>query len=500
MRLSEILPGVGHASLPASDPEIAGLTADSRAVGPGFLFAALPGSRVDGRDFIGDAVARGAVAVLAPPGTALPPSVADGAVRLVTADNPRRSFALLASLFFNAQPQTAAAVTGTNGKTSVAWFTQQIWAALGHSAAAMGTLGITPDSAGEHAGAVAGDAVPALTTADPVALHRSLAALAGGGIDHLVLEASSHGLEQFRLDGVALKAGAFTNVSRDHLDYHGTMASYRAAKLRLFEVLLPRDAAAVLNADAEDFAAFHAAATGGGRRIITYGQGAADIRVERTTPGAAGQTVALSLFGRNHVIKLPLVGGFQVANALCALGLAIACGDDAEAALPALSALRGAPGRVELSARRRNGAPGYVDYAHTPDALANVLAALRPHARRRLVVVFGCGGDRDAGKRPEMGRIAATLADAVIVTDDNPRNEDAASIRGQILAACPEATEIGDRAAAIYAGAADLEDGDLLVIAGKGHETGQIVADKTLPFVDGEVARAAVAAIEGGAA
>ena len=496
MRLSEILHGVSHASLPAADPEIAGLTADSRAVGPGFLFAALPGSRLDGRDFIGDAVARGAVAVLAPPGTALPSGAAEGAVRLVPADNPRRSFALLASLFFNAQPQIAAAVTGTNGKTSVAWFTQQIWAALGHTAAAMGTLGITPDAAG----AVAGDAAPALTTADPVALHRCLARLAGGGIDHLVLEASSHGLEQFRLDGVALKAGAFTNVSRDHLDYHGTMESYRAAKLRLFEVLLPRDAAAVLNADAEDFAAFHAAATGGGRRIITYGRGAADIRVERTTPGAAGQTLALSLFGRDHVIELPLVGGFQVANALCALGLAIACGDDAEAALPALGALRGAPGRIELSAQRRNGAPVYVDYAHTPDALANVLAALRPHAARRLVVVFGCGGDRDAGKRPEMGRIAGALADTVIVTDDNPRSEDAAAIRSQILAACPDAIEIGDRAEAIYAGAVELEDGDILVIAGKGHETGQIVAGETLPFVDAEVARAAVAAIDGSAA
>ncbi len=485
------MPGVSQAPLPATDPEIAGLTADSRAVGPGFLFAALPGSRVDGRDFIADALARGAVAVLAPPGTALPAGSRDAAVQLVTADNPRRSLALLASHFFNAQPQTAAAVTGTNGKTSVAWFTQQIWAALGHAAAAMGTLGVTP---AEAAGA---DAGTALTTADPVALHRQLYALAGSGIDHLVLEASSHGLEQFRLDGVALKAGAFTNVSRDHLDYHGTMASYRAAKLRLFEVLLPRDAVAVLNADAADFAAFHAAASGGGRRVITYGRNAAEIRIERTTPGAAGQAVELSLFGRQHQIDLPLVGGFQVSNALCALGLAIACGDDAEAALPALEALKGAPGRVELAARRRNGAPIYVDYAHTPDALTNVLTALRPHAARNLVVVFGCGGDRDAGKRPDMGRIASELADTVIVTDDNPRGEDPTEIRRQILAACPDAEEIGDRAEAIIAGAMELQDGDILVIAGKGHETGQIVAGKTLPFVDSDVARAAVTAIDG---
>jgi len=492
LRLSDIIPGVVQAQLPAFDPEIAGLTADSRAVSPGFLFAALPGSRVDGRDFIADAVARGAAAVLAPPGTGLPPGKS-GKVHLVTADNPRRTLALLASRFFNAQPATAAAVTGTNGKTSVAWFTRQIWSALGHEAAAMGTLGISP----QEAASVAGDAAPALTTADPVALHQCLAALAGGGFDHLALEASSHGLEQFRLDGVALKAGAFTNVSRDHLDYHGTMESYRAAKLRLFEVLLPRDAVAVLNADADDFAAFHAAAGGGGRRIITYGRAATDIRLDGVDPGPLGQTVELSLFGRDHRFELPLVGEFQVSNALCALGLVIACGDDPEAALPALASLQGAPGRVELVARRLNGAPVYVDYAHTPDALANVLNALRPHAGRGLAVVFGCGGDRDSGKRPDMGRIAHELADRAIVTDDNPRGEDPAEIRKQILAACPDAIEIGDRAEAIHAAARELGDGDILVIAGKGHETGQIVAGETLPFNDAEVARAAIAAIDG---
>ena len=296
---------------------------------------------------------------------------------------------------------------------------------------------------------------------------------------------------------MALKAGAVTSVSRDHLDYHGTMDSYRAAKLRLFEVLLPRDAAAVLNSDAEDFAAFHAAATGGGRRIITYGRRATDIRLERSTPGPAGQTVELSLFDRRHRIELPLVGGFQVFNALCALGLATACGDDAEAALGALSTLQGAPGRLELAMRKRNGAPIYIDYAHTPDALANVLTALRAHTLGRLVVVFGCGGDRDRGKRPEMGRIARERADVVIVTDDNPRSEDPAAIRGEILSACPDAVEIGDRAEAIHAGAAELAEGDILVVAGKGHETGQIVGGRTFPFIDAEVARAAVAAIDG---
>ncbi len=474
------------------DPEIAGLTADSRAVAPGYLFAALPGSREDGRDFITDALARGAAAVLAPAGTTLPPTSSDGnTIPLITEDDPRRSFALLAARFFGAQPATAAAVTGTNGKTSVVWFTRQIWSALGHRAASLGTLGLDADDLPDD-----GDK-GALTTADPVTLHRRMAALADAGIDHLALEASSHGLEQARLDGVRFSASAFTNISRDHLNYHGTMDAYRAAKLRLFEALLPEDATAVLNADADNFDVFRDAAKAGGRRIITFGRGDADIRLLDLIAQAGGQQMEIDLFGRRHTVLLGLPGEFQASNVLCALGLVIACGDNADKALAALASLEGVPGRVQLVARRANGAPVYVDYAHTPDALSHVLSALRPHTEKRLVVAFGCGGDRDRGKRPEMGSIAARLADTVIVTDDNPRGEDAAAIRRKILATCPDATEIGDRAEAIHGAAAALEAGDVLVIAGKGHEQGQIVGPNVLPFDDAEVARAAVAAIDG---
>ncbi len=490
MRLSELIAAPAIPAATAADPEIAGLTADSRTVAPGYLFAALPGGRADGRDFIADALARGAAAVLAPPGTTL-----DGnAVPLITEDDPRRGFALLAARFFGAQPAIAAAVTGTNGKTSVVWFTRQIWSALGHRAASLGTLGLDADDFPDDGDS---DGGAALTTADPVTLHRRLAALASAGIDHLALEASSHGLEQARLDGVRLSAGAFTNLSRDHLDYHGTMDAYRAAKLRLFERLLPDGATAVLNADADDFKAFRDAARAGGRRIISFGRGGADIRLLELTAQAGGQLLEIDLFGKRRTVLLGLPGEFQAANALCALGLVIACGDDADKALDALAGLQGVPGRLQLVARRANGAPVYVDYAHTPDALSHVLSALRPHTERRLVVVFGCGGDRDRGKRPEMGAIAARLADTIIVTDDNPRFENAAAIRRGILDACPDAVETFDRAEAIHHAAAALDGGDVLVIAGKGHEQGQIVGENVLPFDDAEVAGKAVAAIDG---
>jgi UDP-N-acetylmuramoyl-L-alanyl-D-glutamate--2,6-diaminopimelate ligase len=478
----------------APDPEITGLTADSRAVEPGFLFAALPGSTVDGRSFIPDAVGRGAAAVLAPPGTVLPPDDGQATIRLITEENPRRRFALLAARFFGAQPRVVCAVTGTNGKTSVAWFTQQIWAAIGRRAAAMGTLGLRGTD-----GAVTriGDSGPALTTADPVTLHRELAELAAGGVDYLVIEASSHGLEQARLDGITFRAGAFTNISRDHLDYHGTMAAYRTAKLHLFTSLLPPAAHAVLNADADDFDVFRKAAEGAGQKIITFGRQATDIRLVNAMPGHAGQRLEIEVFGARHEFDFPLPALFQAINALCALGLVIACGDEGEAALEALTTLDGVPGRLQLVARRDNGAPVYVDYAHTPDALTHVLAALRPHTAAKLVVVFGCGGDRDSGKRAEMGAVARRLADVVMVTDDNPRTEDAAAIRSAILTACPHATEFDDRAEAIHAAAAGLGPGDVLTICGKGHETGQIVGDAVYPFADADVARAAVAAIEG---
>jgi len=473
------------ADILTSDPEISGLSADSRRIRPGYLFAALPGARADGRDFIADALARGAAAVLAPPGTALPPSAT---AELVTGDDPRRGLALLAARFYGAQPRIAAAVTGTNGKTSVAWFARRIWERLGHQAAAMGTLGITGPRGTHGAG---------LTTADPVTLHENLRALADEGIDHVVIEASSHGLEQRRLDGVRLAAGAFTNLTRDHLDYHGTMDAYRAAKLRLFDQVLPADAAAVLNADADDYPFFFSVAKARGLEVIAYGRAAEQIRIDRIAPHEAGQRLDISLFGKARTIDLPLPGAFQARNALCALGLAIACGDDADAAAAALEHLDSPPGRLQPVGRRANGAAVYVDYAHTPDALANVLAALRPHTRGRLVALFGCGGDRDRGKRPEMGAIARDLADLAIVTDDNPRSEHAAAIRAEIMAGCRGATEIGDRAEAIHYAIGALRPGDVLVIAGKGHETGQIVGDRVLPFDDALVAAAAIAALDG---
>ena len=336
-----------------------------------------------------------------------------------------------------------------------------------------------------------------MTTPDPVTLHRDLAMLVGFGIDHLALEASSHGLAQHRLDGTAITAAAFTNLSRDHLDHHGTMAAYRAAKLRLFTELVPNGGGAVINADADDAAAFQAAGAERGCRLFDYGARARDIRLDGIRPHAGGQTLDVTVFGQNHHIDLPLPGAFQAANVLCALGLVIACGDDVEAALAVLPQLDGVPGRLQLAAHTQSGAPIFVDYAHTPDALANVLSALRPHTEGRLVVVFGCGGDRDPGKRPIMGAIVHDHADAAIVTDDNPRSEDPADIRRQIRVACPDATEIGDRAEAIRTAIAQLVVGDVLVIAGKGHESGQIVGDDVRPFDDAEVARASLRELTG---
>jgi UDP-N-acetylmuramoyl-L-alanyl-D-glutamate--2,6-diaminopimelate ligase len=494
LRLSDLTEDTMQNETLRPDPEITGLTADSRGVQPGYLFAALPGVKADGRAFIADALARGAAAVLAPPGTELPEGANDNRVPLIVSDDPRRQLALLAARFFGGQPRIAAAVTGTNGKTSVAWFTRQIWRALGHKAASMGTLGITAPGTVR----LAGDAAETgLTTADPVSIHRNLALLAEAGIDHVALEASSHGLEQARLDGVRLAAGAFTNLTRDHLDYHRTMDAYRAAKLRLFDSLLPEGAGAVLNADSDEFAMFSTIARARGLRVIGYGRTAQELRIQSIVPDGDGQRVTVLCLGDRHELRIPLPGAFQARNALCAAGIAIACGDEPAAALGALCALEGAPGRLERVARRDSGAPIYVDYAHTPDALASALGALRPHAPGRLLVVFGCGGDRDTGKRPEMGAVARDLADEVIVTDDNPRSEDAAAIRAAILDTCAGATEIGDRAEAIHEGARRLGPGDVLLIAGKGHESGQIVGSRTLPFDDAEVARAAVAAIEG---
>jgi len=388
-----------------------------------------------------------------------------------------------------AEKLVLAAVTGTNGKTSVVHFTREIWTALGHPAASLGTLGLV-SPAGRRPGA--------LTTPDPVALQRDLAELAARDVEHVAIEASSHGLAQFRLDGVAVTAAAFTNLTRDHLDYHGDMASYRAAKERLFADLLARDGAAALNVDSPEFAGFAALCREHGHRVIGYGTAvAAELRLVARMPRRDGQRISLILFGKAVDIELPLVGEFQAMNVLAALGLAVATDaplSDAVATLPRLS---GVPGRMQRVGATSSGAVVFVDYAHTPDALATVLAALRPHAEGRLAVVFGAGGDRDRGKRPLMGQMASEAADLVYVTDDNPRSEPPAEIRRAILAAAPHAIEIGDRSEAIAAAVVGLRRGDILVIAGKGHETGQIVGATVLPFDDVLVARDAIAAAGG---
>lgn len=478
MRLIDLLPGeVTQVNLTVElrETEITGLTADSRAVEPGFLFAALPGSTVDGRDFIDTAIANGAAAILAPDGT----ETSNSATALITSTDARAALAHMAAAFYGDQPETIAAVTGTNGKTSVAHFARQIWSMLGHQAVSLGTLGLQmPD----------GSVKPSLTTPDPVTLHADLANLARDGVDHVVMEASSHGLDQRRLDGVRLRAAAFTNLSRDHLDYHGTIEAYLEAKTRLFSALLPEDGIAVLNADIPEFA--HLADAFGGR-VLTYGENGTDLKLQAAEPTHNGTRITLIAFGMVHEIDLPLAGAFQVANVLCAAGLVIACGEESERVAECLPGLSGVPGRLEL-AGTVNGGSVYIDYAHTPDALENVLSAMRPHTTNRLMTVFGCGGDRDRGKRPMMGRVATDLADIAIVTDDNPRSEDPDAIRQEILTAAPGARDIGDRETAIREAVSLLSDGDVLIIAGKGHESGQIISDETRPFDDLLVARAAI--------
>ncbi|BBK44224.1 UDP-N-acetylmuramoyl-L-alanyl-D-glutamate--2,6-diaminopimelate ligase [Allostella vacuolata] len=497
MRLAELMartrPPTPAAPLPAADcagPEIRGLALDSRAVAPGFLFAALPGQATDGRRFIADAVARGAVAVLAPEGTELPPG-SDGVI-LLTDANPRRLLALLAASFHGHQPDRVAAVTGTNGKTSTADFARQLWQQQGLASASLGTLGIRAPGF-ERKGT--------LTTPDPIALHAALADLADRGVVRAALEASSHGLDQYRLDGIRIAAAAFTNLSRDHLDYHPDMAAYRRAKFRLFGEVMAPGGAAVLNADVDEFAALAALCRDRGHRVLAYGTRGADIRLVRQDLHPDGQHLALEVGGRAWEVDLPLAGPFQAMNALAALGIVLADGIPADRAVPALARLEGVPGRMERVARLARGATVYVDFAHTPDALTTVLDALRRHTAGRLVCVFGCGGDRDPGKRPEMGAAVGRAADRVIVTDDNPRGEDPALIRAPAVAAArrhaADVTEIGDRRQAIFAAVAGLAAGDVLVIAGKGHESGQTVGGHTLPFDDGKVARQAVAAAEG---
>ncbi|NKE48380.1 UDP-N-acetylmuramoyl-L-alanyl-D-glutamate--2,6-diaminopimelate ligase [Roseomonas frigidaquae] len=487
-RLDELLRALPEITVPSGAlPAIGGLTEDSRKVASGDLFAALPGSQADGRRFIADAVARGAAAVLAPEGTAWPEGVASRP--LLQAADPRRALALLAAAFHAGQPEIVVAVTGTNGKTSSVDFLRQLWTLDGQRAASLGTLGLR--AAGFPEG-------PSLTTPDPVALHGTLAALARAGFGAAALEASSHGLEQRRLDGVRLAAAGFTNLTRDHLDYHGDMEAYRAAKLRLFDTLLPPGACAVAHAEMEGAtrAALQSIAAARGLRLMTVGENGETLRLVAQAALPDGQDLTIEGFGLRERLRLSLPGRFQADNVLMAAALAIGAGMAPERAFELLPRLQGVRGRMELAARLPNGAAIYVDYAHTPDALARLLRALRAHVAPggRLHVLFGAGGDRDPGKRPLMGEACAAEADLCWVTDDNPRSEDPALIRAAVLAACPGGIDAGDRAGAIARAVAALGPGDVLAVAGKGHESGQTIGRETLPFDDVAVVRAAAGA------
>lgn len=475
-QFSGVLPVSG---LPEADRDVTGIASDSRRVEPGFLFAALHGSKADGAAFAADAAAKGAMAVIAADGAALPPLD----VPVLRVPDPRRALALVAATFHGPQPATMVAVTGTSGKTSVASFTRQIWERAGLAAASIGTTGVVAPGRTEYG---------SLTTPDPVALHRLLSELASSGVTHGAMEASSHGLDQHRLDGVVLAAAGFTNLGRDHMDYHSTVEEYHAAKLRLFTELLPAGAPAIVFADDAWSEPTIAAARAAGRTVMTVGRKGDLLVLKRVEHERHRQRAEIQADGLIHEIDLPLAGDFQVSNALVAAGLAIATGIGVSTALGALEHLTGASGRLELVGTTAEGAPVYVDYAHKPEALENVLAAVRPFTTGRVAVVFGCGGDRDRGKRPIMGGIAARLADLVIVTDDNPRTEEPASIRRAILDAAPGAIEIADRRSAIREAIAMLHAGDTLIVAGKGHEEGQTVGDVTMPFSDHEEVRAAL--------
>ena len=465
--------------------EITGITADSRKVKPGFLFAALQGVAKDGRDYIDTAIKAGAVAVLTDdrPGAWSVPAVKSAEPRLVLAQ--------AAAAFFPLQPGIVAAVTGTNGKSSTVDFLRQIWASMGRKSASMGTLGAIGPSGVMDLGH---------TTPDPVAIHETLAKLAREGVTHAAMEASSHGLSQYRLHGVKLAAGAFTNLTQDHLDYHKDFDDYRRAKMKLFSELLPAGAPAIVNADSPELEAFETVAREARLKTFTVGWRGRDLRISEALPRGTGQDLVIQ-WGEGATnerkIHLPLIGEFQALNALCAAGIAMALGDDVHAVLDGLTQLKGVHGRLELVGQTAAKAPVFVDYAHTPDGLNVLLRAARPHVRGKLIVVFGCGGDRDSTKRPIMGDVARRLADEVIVTDDNPRSEDPATIRAAIRKGAPDASEIGDRAAAIIEGVRRLKAGDALLIAGKGHETGQIVKGVTIPFSDFDVSRAALKDVGG---
>ena len=467
--------------IPADGVDINSITADSREVTSGALFAALSGARADGASYIGEAVAAGAAAILVDNAVEL----GDLDLPVLRAKDPRRLLALMAARFYPRQPEQLVAVTGTSGKTSVAVFARQIFEHAGKKAASIGTIGVVGPRGIEKG---------SLTTPDPVALHRLLDRLATeDGVTHAALEASSHGLDQRRLDGLRLTAAGFTNLGRDHLDYHADSAAYLAAKLRLFRDILPQTATAVINADSDLAIELVAAATASGARLMLVGKAGIDIRIVAAHADGLRQHLELELVGHAINVDLPLAGRFQADNAVMAAGLAIAAGIEPERAIASLADLQGPVGRLEKVAETPNGAAIFIDYAHKPEAIEAALSALRKVTSGRLIVVFGAGGDRDKGKRPLMGEAAARLADILIVTDDNPRSEEPAAIRAEIVAGAPDAREIPGRGEAINEAVSMLRDGDVLCVAGKGHETGQTVAGEVLPFSDHEAVREALA-------
>jgi UDP-N-acetylmuramoyl-L-alanyl-D-glutamate--2,6-diaminopimelate ligase len=467
LKLSDLIPG-------APETGITGFVIDDRKVAEGTIFGAFPGSRFNGEDFIAKAVASGAIAVVA-----RAEAKVEGAFHIVS-ENPRQRFAELAAQYFAPFPETLAAVTGTNGKTSTVELARQIWRMLGLHSASIGTLGIT--TADEQV-------VTGLTTPDVATFLSNLAGLKREGVSHVAFEASSHGLDQYRVGGIKVKAAAFTNLSRDHLDYHGTMEEYFAAKMRIFSELLADDGMAVIWADDEWSDQAIAFAKGQGRKVFAVGQKGEHLKLVERSITHLGQTLIVEAEGKAHKISLPLIGAYQVANALTAAGLVIGGGADVASTLAAMARVQGVKGRLERAVITKSGAPVYVDYAHTPDALEAAISALRPHTEGRIILVFGAGGDRDTGKRPLMGEVAARDADVAIITDDNPRSEDPESIRAAIAAAAPNAMNIGDRRSAIAAAVGEAKAGDIVLVAGKGHETGQEINGIKLPFSDVEVAR-----------
>jgi UDP-N-acetylmuramoyl-L-alanyl-D-glutamate--2,6-diaminopimelate ligase len=460
------------------DVSVIGITSDSREVKPGFAFAALPGTKVDGSAYIAKAFASGAVAAIAQRGSY------QGAGLVIESDNPRKLLALMAARFYDRQPDTIVAVTGTNGKTSVSVFVRQIWAAMGFRAASLGTIGVVGPDGAEYL---------AHTTPDPVQLAALAAKLRDDHVQHLAIEASSHGLAQYRLDGLRLTAGAFTNLTQDHLDYHHSFEAYFQAKMRLFDELLPPGAAAVINVDSPQGADVLRHALKAGLVPFTVGRNGDDLKLVQSTANGLGQELVIESKAGQHRVSLPLVGDFQVSNALVAAGLVIASGGEVSLVLHALESLKGASGRLELVGVTGAGASVFVDYAHTPDALENAISALRPYAKGKLHVVFGCGGDRDKGKRPLMAAAVAKHADVAYLTDDNPRTEDPAQIRRETLVGAPNAIEIGDRAKAIATAVSALGAGDILLVAGKGHEEGQTIGTTVHPFKDHDAVAAAIA-------